>query len=313
MARRTATITHIRYWKRFARGDDKAKDLGYLPDGQDFLDYIEDLWASLDPDALMDDRRQRYCRPVKGEEIRRGRTLTLVAEVGPYGDPASLKDVQTAAERYHHDGDLSHVVQVRVMFAVPPSATSALMFVEHAAEGSLGTRLLWALDEAWAADFGEWTLDYENLVHPAAWLENAQLQEVQAESWGWTDVADAGVPRKLGRVVSVLRPDGGGYLPQGILERLTQNKALAQQLLGLKEPPGEVKVRVGNGEQAKTYVVGEEKTPPVRLLITDHGDRSPTTDGFRGWSVGQLPEYFNNVGVDWKHGWERDAAQTKQR
>lgn len=309
MARRTATISHLRYWKKYARGDDKAKDFARLPDGADFLDMVADLWAALTPDQMMDPTKFRYCRPLVGREIRRGRTLTLVAEVGSYGDPASLRDADTAEERYRHDGELSHVVEVRVVLVVPGRGTSALLFIEHAAEGSLGRPLLDAISDAWSTRYPEWTLEAETLVRPEAWLANAQLEEVVAQGWGWHDVADAGVPRRLGRVTSVLRPDhGDGFLPIGILASLQSKHVSAAALLGLTAEPEEVKVRVGDGNQSKTFIIGRERTPPIRMLVTDHGTRSPTAEGFRAWSVGQASEHFHHVGVDWDHQWERDPS-----
>lgn len=316
MAQRTATITQIRYSKRNSRGENKWKDLGALPDGGDFLTFVMGLWNGLAPGALHDRSKQRYCEPEGC--IARGRSLTLAAKAGVYGDPGSVRDVQTGTERLSHNGDLTNAVPLRVSLFVPKRGTSALLFIEHIQGIAFGAQLLEYVKERWKERYAEWTLNTQTLTRPDAWLKNAQLEAVHAEVYKHkTNLEDNGVASEIGILRTTLEPmKGSRYFPEKILKRLQDGTIDKSELLGLQEEPDSVKVTLGDGDQSRTFVIGKDKTPAVRLLVTDYGQPALDDDRFRGWCGAEVASHFKAVGTDWNASmldgdWSKEALAMK--
>ena len=319
MARRTVTITHIRYYKKHARTKDRYKNLAELPDGSDFLHFASSVWNGLGVDTLKDSVKQRYCEPEHPATIRDGRTLTCVARAGNYGEPSSLRDVATGQEKLTHAGDLSSTVPLRIVLCVPKSATSALLFIEHVEGANFGGKFLEHLKRAWAQRHSNWTLETELLTRGDAWYKSAELEAITAKVYKHqaADLADQGLASEVGVLQSTLKPrKGAGFLPRKLLELLEKDLNNASTILGLPETPNQVTVTLGDGDQQRTFVLGKEKTPAVRLLVTDWGQVALTDTKFRDWCLNDAPTYFKNVGVTWKTAyntgaWDVDAAQKK--
>lgn len=307
MARRTVTVTHIRYSKKHMRGplDAKVKDVSDLPGGGDLLTFIYGVWRGLRANQLWDRSKQMYCRPASHLTV--GRVVVLAAGVGTYGDPSSVEEVETGERRLENDGSLANAIPLRVVALVPERETSAFLVIEHTEGGRFGQQFLDAVKRAWQEVYPEWSLHTETLTRSDAWFEQAQLESVSAEIYDHSaDLADAGSPRHLGKVrVSLVPPKGAKYLPQAVLDALTARTADRRALLGLAEEPDEVSVTLGDGEQQKTFVLGKNKTPAVRILVTDYGAPALSDAAFGRWCAEQFSSYFSDVGVRWNTRWNR--------
>lgn len=315
MAQRTATITHIRYAKRHKRSA-KPMDVSDLPGGDDLLYFVHAVWRGLRTHALWDKPKQFYCDPTPGgSTLPAGRTLVMRADIGAYGDPSLIKDVETGEERLRNDeGKLTNAVAQRLVLLVPEGATSAFLYVEHLAGGRLGVRFLDVLKTAWRENFGDYTLELETLTRPDAWLKSANLSRVSARVYGHSaDIADSDLSTAIGDVhASITPPRGSRYFPSALLAALVDRKVGRAQLLGLSEEPEEVKITLGDGEQAKTFVLGKERTPPVRTLVTDYGEPMLNDEQLRAWCLNDCGSHFKSVGVDWQTAWNTGAWSDDQ-
>lgn len=300
MARRTVTITQLRYYKRNSRKPDKYLDVASLPDNSDLLHLIYAVWNGLERNTLRDRERQRYCEPES--RIAKGRAVAMTAMVGVYGDPASIRDVDSGTERMSHAGDLTNSFPLRTVALVPKMGTSAFLFIEHVTGVIFGQRFLDELKLVWSQRFPEYTLQAETLTRPDAWLANARLEAVTAEVYKHDlPLEEKGKSSTVGILTTVLEPPkGAGALPRALLTKLSNGKAKRAKLLGLREEPDEVKVKLGDGEQSRTFVLGKDRTPPVRILVSDYGDPMLSQKGFRAWCSKEAAGHFNTLGVDWE-------------
>lgn len=309
---RTVTITHIRYHKSRARkGDAKYLDVSNVPDIGDLLSFAYGVWRGMRPHSLWDRPRQFYCDPLpEGSYIAAGRSLLLAAEIGTYGDPSSIKDTETGAEELANaDGRLTNAVPQRMVLLVPRGATSAFLYHEHLTGGRLGSQFLDLLKLAWRQNVSGYVLDTETLTRSETWLESANLSQIQARVYGHSgDKFDADLPKDLGRIRVILEPAKGlSYFPSKLLAALTKHTGGRAKLFGLEEEPDEVLVTLGDGDQAKTFVLGSERTPPVRTLVTGHGERRLSDSAFLAWCQDDCLGYFKDLGVEWQTGWNRGS------
>jgi len=310
MAQRTATITHIQYHKKHARGSNSAPmDVSAIPDTGDLLTFAYGVWAGMKPHALWDRTKQFYCDPSPGgSTITAGRGLVLSAEIGTYGDPSSIKDVVTGEERLANtEGNLTNAVPQRLVLLVPQNATSAFLYVEHLAGGRMGGKFLDVLETAWRQQVGDYMLDIDTLARPDAWFQAADLARVSAQVYGYSaDAFDGDLAKSVGDVhVTLTPPKGQRFFPKNLLPALRAKTVNRAKLLGLREEPDEVKVTLGDGAQARTFVLGREKTPAVRTLVTDWGQQRLTDAQFHAWCLNDCVGYFNDVGVEWHTAWNR--------
>lgn len=299
MPLRSATITQLRYAKKNARAADKWKNVADLPDGSDFLHFAHGVWNGLSKHTLRDREKQRYCEPE--DKIVRGRALALSAHSGTYGDPGSVRDVETGVERLSHSGELTNASKLRVGIFVPSRGTSALMFIEHSTGLVFGSRFLDQLKLCWDQEFPEWTLKAETLTRPDAWLKNAELEAVTAEVYKHrANIEDKGQPVTMGVLRSVLEPlKGSKYFPHRVLEGLQDKSLTGAALMGLPEEPDQLKLTLGDGDQRKTFVLGKDRTPSIRMVVTDYGQPALDLEGWRRWCAGEAKSLFSTVGVQW--------------
>lgn len=318
MARRTATITRLRYWKKYERtapGVDKAKDVSNLPDGGDLLTFVYGVWRGLEPQALWDRSKQFYCNPEPQPAVA-GRTVLFRGEIGSFGDPSSIQDTQTSVEALANpDGNLTNAVPQRLVLLVPQHATTAFLVIEHVPGGLLGQRFLTAIKGAWAQAHPQWTLEADTLTRSEAWLQMAELSAIEAEIPNHSaDLADAHGSRQVGTLrVQLVPPEGHRFFPKAIRKAIDSKALSRSELLGTTEEPGELKVTLGDGDQSKTFILGKDKTPPVRMLVTDYNDTMLTDAAFRTWCATEAVDYFGDVGVAWNTQWNRGAWTDAQR
>lgn len=276
--------------------------------GLDLFEFVQDVGEALVKDDLVDHANLRYLDVSDSEAV--GRTVRLDVLVGSFGERGRVRDVGTHVDRHVHDTDEAPVLPVRLLFVLPKDSRYGLLFIEHADRRSAG-KLMEEFKAAWVdADLAKsWTLKFEALAHPAAWLESARLTSVTAMAYNHesdlSDVVDGSTPKVLGDMKVVFVPKKGEkYLPLALLERLTQSQIDRAGVLGVEingaDDFDEVSVTVENEGARKTYVIGRAKTPTVRIPLTDAASRTDSSDAFFKFCLDLAPEYYERAEYDWQ-------------
>lgn len=311
------TFTRLQYWKKYVRATsvaEKAKDVSVLPDGGDMLTFIYGVWRGLSATALSDPGKQFYCQ-AEPKPHTVGRTVLFKAEIGSHGDPSSVVDTTTGQVQLDNPyGTLSDVVPQRLVLLVPTNATSAFLAIEHLPGGHLGARFLAAVEAAWAYNYPDWTLNVETLARADAWLKAAELSEVEATvPQHSADIADSDGHHVVGRLrVQLLPPEGSRYFPKFVHTAIANKELSRARLLGTTEEPEEIRITLNDGEQSKKFILGRDRTPPVRLLVSDYWEKMLTDASFRSWCAVEAASYFREIGIAWDSKWDRGQWKTAQ-
>lgn len=308
MAHRSMSVTQFTAKKKHARGA-QLLTLSNLPDGSDFLEIVDDALVQISSARITDDVRKSYAEIEEWHRV--GRTILLTVVVGTYGDTASVRDVVTGHEAHSITPGQAHTVSLRCMLLVPPGGLTALMFVEHGQHRSAATALLKELKAYWQAHKPEVTLYSETVVRADAWLELANLEGITVISYGHeSDLADTGIPKTLGDVRSQIEPPNGQrFFPRTVKDALLNHAVDRAKLLGFREERiDEVRVKLGDGTQSRTFVIDRDRTPAIRIELSDASKPTPDDATFRSRVLEESYDLFAAVGGSWQTAWERDAS-----
>lgn len=304
--RRTVTVMALRV-KPARKRNPQWHSLDNCGPGIDMLTFVDEMLTNWKADTGVDHAKGRFLT-LRGHDKSK-RTILVNADVGTFGERGSMRKVTSHAEVHSHGADEAHTLWVRLFFVVPKNSTLALVYVEHV-DRRAATKILDELRQRWIAhDYAkDYTLVTEALVLPEVWLQNVELEHVTVTSYGHeSDRADLiggskGAP--LGTLTMRLEPEKGrSHLPKSLLSLLRDKKVNRAKLLGLGIPNKEidqVKVTVGRDGATKTFVIDNERTPTVRLDLSDAAVDTSDADGFRMFCLEQAPDLYERMGADWQ-------------
>lgn len=284
--------------------------LSDLPDGgDDLLDVIESALASLADDALVDEEKRKYVHVMDVQKAPgHPRVLVASVEVGNYGERGRTRDINTHLSTYEHDTNEAPVLDARVLFVVPDKARMALMYSERVHPFSATAAIVKSVRSHWIdqAYAKTWNLYAESVVNVDAWLASAQINKIEAVSYGhksdYEGLSNTG--KRLGDLTMTLAPPkGDGHLPKRLWQLLRDNPAERAKILGisgLDDELDEVSLTVeGSNGQVKTFVIDKQKAPSIRLPLTDLEADTSSPNHLVSRCIAESPEIFRNVGHEW--------------
>ncbi len=147
------------------------------------------------------------------------------------------------------------------------------------------------------------------VVQQPAWLKLAQLKKVVGTVRKYnTDVAADGEEIVVGQLTHTLTPEEGkGFFPRAVWEKLRYGKISRAKFLNFAEDEtiDTFEVTVTDGSQTKTFDIGDERTPAVRLVLTTVGDPAYTSSQILGTALDEAADIFADVAIEWS---EADAV-----
>lgn len=308
---RTLTLRSMSYRRKRSRTDKSLKSLTELPGSTgakklDFYDFA--LKALSNPNIVnqSDARKGRYCRILNVVPDEEHRMIHIEARVGPYGEPGEIIDTTTGSVQEEHDGDKANALTQRAILMVPADrGVTAFLGLENLSgmPNPLGDAIKNIISEEWDKKNGEWMLEIDTVVRGDAWIASADLAEVQLKyNHKRADFADDPTSAREGRMVAVFEPKRGDkFFPKNWFPAISAgNKGLAAAVLGFEDEPDEVLVKLGDGDQQRTFVVGKERTPSVRVLLSDHGEVRPSDLKFKEATVSEVKDIVDRTSAD---GW----------
>lgn len=299
MPRRTMTITRL--WYHEMRRPNNIGEVASLPDGADLLTYFHAFAKAIAPDQLVTNHLERYTSLT--ELVPHGRTVTVAAEVGRYGENGSVRDVVTHRKVADYGKGQAPVVVTHGVLLVPSTGTSALLYIERSSGQSGVTALLETFIRAFNLRYRDHRLRTESLVESEAWLAKANLTRVSARLTDYsTDVAEDAGGRIVGDLAHTLVPARGArLLPRPLWEALRDKRIKRSKLLGFRDDQevDYVDVTLEHGGQTKTFELGKEKRPPISEVVSTAGQDQKTLSWLRNHVLSQATDHFERYDVQW--------------
>lgn len=254
--------------------------LSKLDDGSDFLDLCSQVAGTLQDDPRVE--KGNYTKVLSANLSRRD--LLITVETGTIGAAAHVRDTANDSVSYTLTPSDAPVVSLRCLIYVPTGSRLAFACLEHSDHKSSGTMLLKEIKAEWISRHSNLTLHMDTLVKPDEWLKAAELESVTAVIRDHAvDIAEGGRREKIGTIRHSLVPDqGSAYLPRWIKQRIMDNKKSTAATLGLAEDTeiDELVLKLADDDSSKTFVVGRERTPSIRLLLSAAGQPALTDEQF---------------------------------
>lgn len=315
-------MTVTRLWAH-PRGDRSTElNLTDLPHGGDLLHLFHGFANAVLAEHLLKRANESYANV---HDVKpKGRTLTMAVDVGRFGEEGAITNVNTMVETGRFGRDDATSVITHGVLLLPVNGTSALLFMERAANQSGISRMLELFALKFKTAYPDAILETESLVESEAWLKTASLVRVSAYTHGPAkDIADASAanlnPKLLGELAHTLRPPRGlKALPRWVYDQLTSGKLKAGQLLRFEdgEEPDEIEVTLESNNQQKTFLLGKEKRPSISYLLSKHGENTWSDDRIRNFTLQRATDLFKRLGIDWSQAdsigsWTRPQLEAR--
>jgi hypothetical protein len=302
MSRRTLGLVAIRF------KPNKKRDTGDVTnvEGTDMLHLFHGLVANLDPDKLVHRSKGRY---TKIESIvASGRTVLVRTESGPFGETGQTIDVDTHEVSHVRGNNESATTMTRTLFVVPPNAKIALFVVERQGFATGGSELIDLFKGAMLEAYPDHFFPDETVVESDAWSAAAGLKSVTAVRYARPlNIADGttAIPINAGVIRQSLEPGAGfNLLPNALWDAIRNKRIKSSEFLAFEgQEADETIVELVNGDQTKTYVLGKERQPSVRVVISNEGDPSLTDIELSRRASEEAKHYFDRMGFTWSNQW----------
>lgn len=306
MPKRTLSLTALQY-KR-----DKKRKAVPLDDFSPFglLTMFHEYAGTVDAKHLMDPIKKRYTLITNVHAV--GCAVFVDVEFGHYGSVGSTRNITDHSVEHVRTDDHSATVLTRLAFVVPPKGTEGVFFIEREGTVGGGARVVERFKDALLADYGAYHFfPSETVVEAAAWRKDAELSQIKATARKWRPnlASNALTTSKLplGTLRQELVPETGvRFFPRWVRDAILNRTLAMTEYLGFDEDDDvEIVVELVRDEQSKKFVVGKEKTPSVRILLTEDGDPSLDDKAFRYRVFREAENYYTSNGYEWKPLWEQ--------
>ena len=182
MPRRNLTATKI--WVHPKRKPNDLIQLNKIPDAggskHDYLLMFNGFAQAVTDDQLQDTLKEQWTS-ITEVSYQRGRTLMLTTESGKYGENGVGVDVQTGSTAFNYGSQHSIQVTTHGMLIVPEDADYGILFQERASNRCGAGRVHDVFIEAFKKQFPDLNVKTSALLESEAWLQAAELKEVEVE------------------------------------------------------------------------------------------------------------------------------------
>lgn len=287
--------------------------------GVDILAMFSQWASSLDKAHFKNPTKKHYgTKP--GLKIR-NRLVVLNMRTGSYGTEGDhVIDTTTHAKSYGTKAEDAQTVETRCAFLVPPGLKIALFFTEKQGHENCGGMVLASFVAHLKTEIAKIkrpdgkkysiTVDTKTVVEPDAWVASAHMESVTAVMHEYnSDIGDATATRPVSmRYTTTLAPvKGTPFLPDKVRDVIFDKKLQAAADLGFPDDLAydELIVKLGDGEQSKTMVIDNQKTPAIRVLLNDHGEPHLKLSGLISRIDEEAKDFFERRQMKWNYAWTR--------
>lgn len=307
MGRRVLTVSELTFHQKF-----KRNPASFAPadlDGEDLLDVFETWAQALNTADTHNEERQTW---VSVAEVVRyaPRVVILDLRVGAYGEPGDVVDTSTGDPVGRIEDHQAPTGQNRALLLVPKHGERAYFLSEESSRGSAGGRILALFKKNFSRYTDQITMETSTVTEGEAWVEAAELTEVEVRVAGRSaDIAD-GLDVRVGRVSHVARPTKRGRFPGRLLGELHREETL-QRIVQVPDIPKdhEVFVTMVRDGRTKKFQLGAEGAPAIRELLNDSGDEALATDALVQTCADKVKDLATRTGGEWDSAWSTPRQQ----
>lgn len=286
-------------------------------EGTDLLDLFHHLATTASPSQLS--RREQFWWCNHSRSTRLDRAVLSEFQSGSFGDARDVVDTTTGLPSYSGSDDDSHLIRSRVLCVVPPGQKFALLASEREGTEGAGQRVRTLLQRS-IVGIGpvtdakgkprELVANISSVTRGEAWLATAEVTKVEAiRQAAPLEVRDGTFSSVAVRRRESFEPVEGVHRIAGMFQRL-RGKSVVEAADYLcfddADEVDEIVLTASDGGHEKKFPLVKEKSPAMRLLIKDHGEKSPTDQKFIEHAESLMGPYMNDIhGVPWQSSWVR--------
>ncbi|RJF41881.1 hypothetical protein D4740_07315 [Actinomyces sp. 2119] len=308
MGRRVLTATVMTFHEKYQRNA-----ATYAPsdlNGDDLIDVFHN-WAVAIPDEDRAFSKQQTWVSVTSARRVAPRVELLDMRVGSYGERGEVLDVSTGEVVHEITDDEAPVGSIRALLFVPEKGERAYFFAEESSRGSAGGRIMGMFKRYFSNYSDSVTMDTAREVEAEAWIELANLTEVEVRVAGKSVNIEDGSIVKVGRLSYIARPERGlKFFPQKLLGKLSRQDIL-KEVVSVPEfdTDYEVYVTMERDRRSKKFLLGQNSGPAIREVMTEAGE-APLSDKILVERCAErVSDLLQRHGGVWESAWSNQSEE----
>lgn len=312
MARTTLSLSKLRHRpKKPKQQTANLDDLG----GYSALDLFQAFCETAHVSHFIDYRKSSY---LTIESVtRRGRMVMAEIESGFFGNPGAVRELKNNTVAFKKSSDQVSTTPTRVALVLPPDAMAGYFFVEREGGLGAGSTVLQCFREALANTFVDSFFPAERIFHKEAWIESAELSRVEVRYKNWKPSLSGanlpdGMPAMAEQRREVRPPKGSGVFGRPFKRSALEREISLTRLVGFDENDAadiEEIVELQLGDKTKSFSLGNDRTPPVTVVLTDSDQPRLEDTPFMERVFREADELYEAEEQSWEHDWEHSEEE----
>lgn len=290
---------------------------GVLAYFKSFLSFVK---ASVNNKRTIRDEYRRRIYVVK-EVHSWGCVVAATILCGTYGDEIKLFNMATGED---HDVDPEEAAgrECSLVLACPKGSKEAEFAVEYRDSDNCTPVAVVFLKQLRAL-FNELQAPMKPILEPQTWLDNSELEQfsipvqtvpckVQLSAMDGSEDDDEGKGEADASLRLVLTPKEGKVFSKIFKNLLFKLKLKQSATLSLPDIVDQefniqntaIQATVSENNRRKSFLIGDEKTPSIRRMLTDFGQDYLSVRKFTDEAADDMLEHYKKEGLQLRSGWD---------
>lgn len=292
---------------------------GVLAYFKGFLSFVKASVKSKNTKRIIKDEYHQRIYVVK-EVHSWGCVVAATILCGTYGDEMRLYDMATGMDRSF--GDEAAGRECSLVLACPKGSTVAEFAVEYR-DFDNATTVAQVFLKQLRALFNNLQAPLKPILEPQTWLDNSELEQfsipvqtvpckVQLSGMDGSEDDDEGNGEADASLRLVLTPNEGGAFPNIFKNKLFKAKLkeaatlclpdIMDQEFNIADTP--IQATVSENNRRKSFLIGNEKAPSIRRMLTDFGQDYLSVRKFTDEAADDMLGHYKKEDVKLKSGWD---------
>lgn len=279
---------------------------------------------------IKDEKKQRVLGILRYSSY--SRTLLVTTISGSFGEEADLINIDDGSDAGTINENQAAVRESRILLACPKGTDIAQLAIEYRNEAD-SYLLLCAFKNQLKSIYPDISFQLNKIHETDDWIKNGRLIEISIPLNAITNQLEvaSGPDEDSERAVTVgslslciKPPSGAGYIEQGIWDMLPHSGLEKNAYLtvpdvietkDIKELGASATIEGNNGAKKK-FLIGNEKFPTIRELLTEDGEPYYDNPKFKSYVCDAIMIRYRKGGLKLRSDWaslpwdEKEPAET---